>query len=72
MTPSGIEPATFRFVAQHLNNRATTVPVIPWVHTLMKCAVHVVVLHSPSYSFVIYAAIFLLPLGETFAFRAQF
>ena len=26
MTPSGIEPATFRFVAQHLNNCATAVP----------------------------------------------
>jgi len=25
MTPSGIEPATFRFVAQHLNHCATTV-----------------------------------------------
>jgi hypothetical protein len=24
MTPSGIEPATFRFVAQHLNHRAIT------------------------------------------------
>ena len=27
-TPSGIEPATFRFVAQHLNHCATTVPEI--------------------------------------------
>ena len=26
MTPSGIEPATFRFVAQHLNHSATAVP----------------------------------------------
>ena len=26
MTPSGIEPASFRFVAQHLNNCATAVP----------------------------------------------
>ena len=26
MTPSGIEPTTFRFVAQHLNHRATAVP----------------------------------------------
>ena len=26
MTPAGIEPATFRFVAQHLNHRATAVP----------------------------------------------
>jgi len=26
MTPSGIEPATFRFVAPHLNHCATAVP----------------------------------------------
>ena len=26
MTPSGIEPATFRFVAQHFNHCATVVP----------------------------------------------
>ena len=26
MTPAGIEPATFRFVAQHLNDCATAVP----------------------------------------------
>ena len=26
MTPVGIEPATFRFVAQHLNHCATAVP----------------------------------------------
>ena len=26
MTPSGIETATFRFVAQHLNHGATAVP----------------------------------------------
>ena len=28
MTPAGIEPATFRFVAQHLNHCATAVPLI--------------------------------------------
>jgi len=28
MTPSGIEPATFRFVAQRLNHCATAVPVV--------------------------------------------
>jgi len=28
MTPAGIEPATFQFVAQHLNHYATAVPTI--------------------------------------------
>ena len=28
MTPAGVEPATFRFVAQHLNHCATAVPKI--------------------------------------------
>ena len=28
MTPPGIEPATFRFVAQHLNHCATAVPTL--------------------------------------------
>jgi len=34
MTPAGIEPTTFRFVAQHLNHCATTVPegkVLLWI-----------------------------------------
>ena len=30
MTPSGIEPASFRFVAQHHNHCATAVPLIPY------------------------------------------
>jgi len=32
MTPSGIEPATFRFVAQHLNHCATADPSGPGVY----------------------------------------
>jgi len=27
LTPAGIEPAAFRFVAQHLNHCATAVPI---------------------------------------------
>ena len=38
MTPSGIEPATFRFVAQHLNHCAT-------VRSPISCYVHVNELH---------------------------
>ena len=32
-TPAGIEPATFRFVAQHLNHCATAVPKLEEVAT---------------------------------------
>ena len=51
MTPSGIEPATFRFVAQHLKHRATAVPAsetllnlktILWDITINTCIVFVI------------------------------
>ena len=35
MTPAGIEPTTFRFVAQHLNRCATAVPVMLYKETQM-------------------------------------
>jgi len=36
VTPLGIEPATFRFVAQHLNHCATAVPIIiEWLNILV-------------------------------------
>jgi hypothetical protein len=39
MTPSGIEPATFRFVAQYLNHCATAVPsqTISWFYYNVLC-----------------------------------
>ena len=37
MTPSRIEPATFRFVAQHLNHCATAVPNLNSVPKLFMC-----------------------------------
>ena len=37
MTPSGIEPATFRFVAQHLNHCATAVPMLTGTVTYRVC-----------------------------------
>ena len=40
MTPAGIEPATFRFVAQHLNHCATAVPHLckyPWKYSSETC-----------------------------------
>jgi len=36
LTPAGIEPATFRFVAQHLNHCATAVPNLNRYHSLME------------------------------------
>jgi len=35
MTPAGFEPATFRFVAQHLNHCAAAVPYLTDVHQLI-------------------------------------
>jgi len=41
MTPAGIEPATFRFVAQHLNHCATAVPDIYVGLLNYKCDLHI-------------------------------
>ena len=38
VTPSGIEPATFRFVAQHLNHCATAVPTVAILHSRIPWA----------------------------------
>jgi hypothetical protein len=37
MTPSGIEPATFRFVAQYLDHCATAVPMVHKNNMQMRC-----------------------------------
>jgi len=37
MTPCGIEPATFRFVAQHLNHCATAVPIYNITVLIYRC-----------------------------------
>ena len=37
MSPAGIEPANFRFVAQHLNHCATAVPIIYLFIHLCMC-----------------------------------
>ena len=40
LIPAGIEPATFRFVAQHLNHCATVVPramKIKWIMQIFTC-----------------------------------
>ena len=42
MTPAGIEPATFRFVAQHLNHCATAVPGVHMhIHVCMRVCVYI-------------------------------
>jgi len=39
LTPAGIEPTTFQFVAQHLNHRATADPINPFILGLFNDAV---------------------------------
>ena len=36
MTPAGIEAATFRFVAQHLNHYATAAPLYIYIYNKVK------------------------------------
>ena len=44
MKPFGIEPATFRFVAQHLNHRATAVRHKTFQHSIMYWSLFIVVM----------------------------
>ena len=62
VTPAGIKPATFRFVAQHLNHCATAVPLNWWkiliIFTLTNISLFNAVItwcikHQPSYEAVI-------------------
>ena len=42
MTPAGVEPATFRFVAQYLNHCATAVPVlIKYMYNLCYICIYI-------------------------------
>jgi len=36
LTPAGIEPATYRFVAQHLNHCANSVPILQMYHMITR------------------------------------
>ena len=40
LTPAGIEPATFRFVAQHLNHCATAVPELIYIYIYIYIHTH--------------------------------
>ena len=40
MTPAGREPATFRFVAQHLKHCATAVPVYIYIYIYIYIHTH--------------------------------
>ena len=59
MTPSAIEPATFRFVAQHLNHCATAVPALTFKRPPMS---HVLIIFKDILSLVVFNDIHLLRL----------
>jgi len=40
VTPYGIEPATFRFIAQHLNHCATVVPIYIYIYIYIYNHIH--------------------------------
>ena len=44
LTLAGIEPATFRFVAQHLNHCATAVPPLQPSHTCIKSFIIIIII----------------------------
>ena len=46
MTPSGIEPATFRFVTQHLNHCATAVPIYTYVVNNKTLAIRICIFYQ--------------------------
>ena len=48
LTPAGIEPATFRFVAQHLNHCTTAVPILGrWKFNYLKLGPCIVLYTNP-------------------------
>jgi len=66
LTPAGIEPATFRFVAQHLNRCAITVPT-KLVLKLLNCSVSLIEIYRQSViKMYIFTPTDLLPLLMTF------
>jgi len=49
MTPAGIEPVTFRFVAQRLNHCATAVPELLFI--LKNVTLFIIYLNADEFSF---------------------
>jgi hypothetical protein len=53
MTPSGIEPATFRFVAQYLNRCATiSGPHINFIRSIIIIRIHTIILPTSVHKYV--------------------
>jgi len=53
LTPAGIEPAPYRFVAQHLNHCATAVPILYYIYLYYILTYSMDHLSLRSYNFII-------------------
>ena len=69
MTPSGMEPATFRFVAQRLNHCATAVSLLPDCFNLIvvssTCFEHVIAHHQEDSYMGFYGISFMHPYKQS-------
>jgi len=54
LTPAGIEPATYRFVAQYLNHSATAVPILQMYYMITRTCSFAHNLRTKTVSYISY------------------